>query len=133
MERVEVAELDCFEDQRGWLLKVIRRENVGERGMGEVYVTASYPGITRAKHYHEHTTEWFCVVKGTAKLVLEDTASAEREEITLGGGRFTTVRVPPGIAHAIKNIGEETAYLVAVADQSYDAERPDTFPYEVEI
>ena len=83
-----------------------------------------------AKHIL-NTNEWFSVIKGTVKLVLEDIQSGERKELILGIHPFMTVKVPKNIAHAIKNIGDEIMYLLAIADQPYDREAPDTYPYEV--
>ena len=133
MERVEIKELDYFEDERGWLLKVMKQEDIVNRALGEIYITAAYPGVIKAKHYHKYTNEWFCVIKGKGKLVLQDPSSLERKEIVMGGSRFITVKIPSGIVHAIKNIGEETMYLLAVADRPYNPQNPDTYPYELNI
>lgn len=133
MNSVEIIELDYFEDERGWLLKVLKQENIGKNNFGEIYLTTAFPGITKARHYHKYTTEWFCVIKGTGKLVLQDIESMERTEIVMGNAQFITVKIPSGIAHAIKNIGNETMYLLAVANQPYNPQQPDTYPYELNI
>ena len=133
MERVEIKELDYFEDERGWLLKILKQEYMGKSNLGEIYLTTANPGIVKARHYHKYTNEWFCVIKGTGKLVLQDLDTAEKKVITMGNGKFVTVKIPSRIVHAVKNVGKEMMYLVAVADQPYDPENPDTYPYNMTI
>ncbi|HDH53313.1 MAG TPA: cupin domain-containing protein [Nitrospirae bacterium] len=131
MERVEIKELDYFEDERGWLLKLLKQEYMGGSKLGEIYLTTTKPGVARANHYHKIATEWFCVIKGNAKLVLQDIETGERKEILMGDGNRVTVKIPAGIVHAIKNIGNETMFLVAIADQPYNPEATDTYPYDL--
>ncbi|MDY6853868.1 MAG: cupin domain-containing protein [Thermodesulfobacteriota bacterium] len=133
MQRVEIKELDYFEDDRGWLLKVLKQEYFGKNTLGEIYITTANPGIVKAKHYHKYTNEWFCVIKGTGKLVLQDLDTEEKKEITMGDGKFVTVKIPFGIVHAVKNIGKEMMYLIAIADQPYNRENPDTYFYNLVI
>ena len=133
MKRVEIKELDYFEDDRGWLLKILKEEDMGKSGFGEIYLTVAHPGITKANHYHKNTSEWFCVIQGVAKLVLQDMASQERKEIIMGAEKFITVKIPSGIAHAVKNIGQDRMYLIAVADQPYNPKNTDTYPYDIHI
>ena len=133
MERVEIKELDYFEDDRGWLLKILKQEYMGKSSLGEIYLTTANPGIVKARHYHKYTNEWFCVIKGVGKLVLQDLDTAEKKEITMGDGKFITVKIPSGIIHAIKNTGKEMMYLVAVADQPYNSQKPDTYQYDINV
>lgn len=133
MEGVKIKKCDYFEDERGWLLKVIQKEDLMGQNFGEVYITTAHPGIIKANHYHMDTDEWFCIIKGTAKLVLEDIESGETKEIILGTERFRIIKVPKKIAHAVKNIGDDLMYLLAIADQPYDNDDPDTYPYDIHI
>lgn len=131
MEGVQIKKCDYFEDERGWLLKIIQKDDLIEHNFGEAYITTAHPGIIKAQHYHLETNEWFCVIKGRAKLVLEDIQSKERKEIMLGTTPFLIIKVPKKIAHAVKNIGNDLMYLLAIADRSYENKDPDTYPYEV--
>ena len=131
MEGVEIRRLDRFEDDRGWLLKVLTRKEMNQNNFGEIYITTAYPGAVKAEHYHKHTNEWFCVIRGTALLVLHDIESAKREEIVMGAGNLISVKVPNKIVHSVKNIGEDMMYLVAIADRPYNHQKPDTYPYNI--
>lgn len=133
MDRVDIRELDHFEDERGLLVKIMKREYLDGSLFGEIYFTTAHPGITRAMHYHKHTNEWFCVMKGEAKLVLQDIETLEKEELTLGSEKFLLIKVPAGTAHVFKNIGKENMYLLAVADKPYDPRNTDTYPFNIDV
>jgi UDP-2-acetamido-2,6-beta-L-arabino-hexul-4-ose reductase len=90
-------------------------------------VTTAHPGSVKGNHYHTRKYEWYCVLKGEARLALVDNLSGEREEILLGEQQLITVRIPPRVAHAIENVGSEMMYLLVYTDESYNEEDPDTF------
>jgi dTDP-4-dehydrorhamnose 3,5-epimerase len=131
MKRVEVTKLKKREDERGWLLKVLTQKEMPKNDFGEIYITTAHPGVIKANHYHRNTTEWFCVISGLALLVLEDIKSHKRKEILMGNDKYFTVKIPSGIAHAVKNVGKNTMYLVAIADRPYDHQQPDSYPYNL--
>ena len=131
---VEVVQLNRFCDDRGWLLKVLMRDQIaGDAPFGEIYVTVAEPGVIKGQHYHRECTEWFCVVSGQANLLLVDLASGERQIIAMGEGNMVRVKVPPLVVHGIQNTGTELTYLLAYADQPYDYNRPDTVPVSMDF
>ena len=128
MKRVEVTTLDVKKDERGWLTEVIRKEElVRKKEFGQFMVTTAYPGYVKGNHYHTRKYEWYCVLKGEAKLVLLDSNSGEREELLLNEHQLKTVRIPPHVSHAIENTGTEMMYLLVYTDESYIEEDADTF------
>jgi len=128
MKRVEVTTLDVKKDERGWLTEVIRKEElVRSKEFGQFMVTTAYPGYVKGNHYHTRKYEWYCVLKGEAKLVLLDSNSGEREELLLNEHQLKTVRIPPHVSHAIENTGTEMMYLLVYTDESYIEEDADTF------
>ncbi len=133
IDGVEVRPLPVHRDDRGGLVKVLMRQHLpeGQRTFGEIYISWAAPGAVKANHYHEETTEWFCLLQGRARLVLEHPATGERQEILLDATEPTVVTVPPGVAHAVENVGTEPAHLLAYADRPYDPQQPDTIPYRV--
>ena len=131
---VEVIQLNKHRDDRGWLLKILMREHMaGDVPFGEIYVTAVEPGANRGQHYHNHCTEWFCVLSGQANLVLVDLATGERQVIAMGDDSMLRVKIPPRIAHGIQNVGKELLYLLVYADQPYDYNRPDAVPMPLQF
>ena len=128
MKRVEVTPLDVKKDERGWLTEVIRKEElVRSKEFGQFMVTTAYPGYVKGNHYHTRKYEWYCVLKGEAKLVLLDSNSGEREELLLNEHQLKTVRIPPHVSHAIENTGTEMMYLLVYTDEPYIEEDADTF------
>ncbi len=129
----DVRPLTPHRDTRGGLLKILMRQHLPERAreFGEIYISWAEPGAVKANHYHEHTTEWFTLLRGRARLVLLDPRTGERDEIPLSEEEPVVVMVPPGVAHALLNDGPSRADLLAYADRPYDPDNPDTIPYEV--
>jgi len=116
---IRIINLDKFSDERGYLVKVIKKEYV-QNELGEVYITSTNPGNVKANHYHRKTTEWFCVLKGKCLLLLKEAEANNRMELVLDAEKPQLVRIPPFVEHAIKNIGNENMILFTYADRPYD-------------
>lgn len=129
IDGVEVYRLDIKRDERGWLAEILRaRGKTDGEEFAQLYVTVAYPGKTKGKHYHERKVEWFCVVAGEAMLFLKDTRTGKEESLPMGEKNMVTVRIPPGIAHAITNTGNAPLYLVVVVSEPFNPQDPDTYP-----
>ena len=126
MRGVVIYDLEIKSDERGWLSEVIKRDQLTSWSFGRFYVTTAYPGVIRGNHYHHHMYEWFCVIKGRGRLVLVDNETGERKELLLGEEAPVTVRIPPGIAHGIENVGQELMYLLVYSDTPFQENAPDT-------
>jgi len=116
--------LEIHEDERGWLLEVLKRE-----GIKQVYVASIKPGFIRGNHYHLEKTEWFFVIGKTAEIVIEDIKTKQREVINTKD--MKVIAILPNKAHAVKNLGSEIIYLVSIVDHIYDPKNTDTFPYNI--
>lgn len=131
---VKTFELPVFVDQRGFLLKAVMNEFVGDRQFGEIYFVESAPGIVRANHYHRLATEWFVVIKGEALLRLASTSEPTlQKEITMNASQPICVMIPPGVAHALIATGTEPMLMMALADKGYDPSDTDTYPFDFEL
>lgn len=126
---VEVIELTKRHDHRGWLAEVLRLEGAPGGGRGQIYLTAAVPGATKGKHYHTRKTEWFCVVQGHGRLVLEDVQGGFRQDVEMSQERMVTVKIPPGVAHMITNTGAEPMLLLVYIDEVYNPQDADTHPW----
>lgn len=113
-------------DQRGWLAEILKANEIKEP-MQHIFFSVTKPGMTRGNHYHKRKVEWFCVIRGKAKLILKDNRTKKRIELVLKGENPTTVKILPGISHAIQNIGDEDMYLVSITNEVFDPSDPDTF------
>lgn len=116
---VQIINLNTFSDERGYLVKVIKKEYVPDT-FGEIYVTVAKPGSVKANHYHIKTTEWFYVLKGKCLLLLRERAAKKHIEILLDSNKPQLVKIPPMVEHAIQNVGEDEMFLCVYADMPYD-------------
>ncbi len=128
MQGIEVKNLDKKSDERGWLIEVLG-EDLHEAGkaFGQIHVSVAYPGKVRGNHYHKRKTEWFSVPTGNGLLLLKDLTTGDEEEILMGENALKTVKITPGIVHAIKNNGSGDMALIVYTDESFDPADPDTY------
>lgn len=120
-EGVRVVEQKRFEDERGFLHKILSASQTSGRfPNGEVYCTAAHPGEAKGNHYHERMGEWFAVVQGEAALMLCDPKTGRRHRIELLASKPVVVYVPAGIAHAVVNVGEGMMICIACAEVEHD-------------
>lgn len=144
IEGVQVKPLRVVPDERGWLMEILRAD---DRALftkfGQVYASATYPGVVKAWHFHARQTDNFACVAGMIKLVLVDTrdGSPTRDtvnEFFLGVHNPVLVQVPKLVYHGWKCISAEPSLVINVPDEPYDRDNPDerrlaphgTLPYD---
>lgn len=128
MKGVEVKRLDIKRDERGWLVEIMRSEEQRRSDrFGQFLITTAYPGYIKGNHYHTRKFEWYCVIRGEGKLILENNATGEREVIALSEEEPALVMISPGITHAIENTGKEMLSVLIYIDESFNESDPDTF------
>ena len=133
---VKTKPLRQIPDERGWLLEVLRVDETDLfTKFGQVYVSATYPGVVKAWHYHKEQTDNFACVAGMVKLVLVDTRedSPTRglvNEFFLGTQNPTLVQVPKLVYHGWKCISLEPSLVVNIPDEPYNREQPDEYRLE---
>ena len=128
MKGVEIKELIVHKDDRGWLAEIFRPEDVEKTMKGQITITTAHPGIIKANHYHRRKCEWYCVIKGKMRLVLEDIKTGIKEEIILSDDKLKIVKICQNIAHGFKNIGDDVLFVLMYIDEPFDPNDPDTFP-----
>jgi dTDP-4-dehydrorhamnose 3,5-epimerase len=130
---VKTKPLRLIPDERGWLMEILRAD---DRELfatfGQVYVSATYPGVVKAWHYHKIQTDNFACVSGMVKLVLVDTRPGSAtegavNEFFVGEQNPLLVQVPNLVYHGWKCIGERTALVVNVPTEPYRYNEPDEF------
>ncbi len=78
IDGVMIKRLKVIPDERGWLMEMLRSDWEEYETFGQTYVTAAYPGVVKAWHYHKLQTDHFICVHGTAK-VAQSSASPSQE------------------------------------------------------
>ena len=143
IQGVQVKPLRVVPDERGWLMEILRGDDELFSRFGQVYVSATYPGVVKAWHYHRGQTDNFVCVAGMIKLVLVDTRedSPTRNlvnEFFLGAHSPLLVQVPKLVYHGWKCISHEPSLVINVPDEPYNHADPDehrlaphgTLPYD---
>jgi dTDP-4-dehydrorhamnose 3,5-epimerase len=143
IDGVRIKPLRVVADERGWLTEVLREDDELFTRFGQVYVSATYPGVVKAWHYHQRQTDNFACIAGMVKLVLIDTreGSPTRDtinELFLGVQNPVLVQVPKLVYHGWKCISVEPSIVINVPDRPYDRADPDerriaphgTLPYD---
>ena len=138
---VKARRLPALPDERGVLTEILRADDPEYPKFGQIYMTTTYPGVVKGWHYHQRQTDIICCVSGEVKLALYDDreGSATRgavNEIFLGDSNRLLVKVPDGLHHGWKCVGERTALVINIPDQVYEYEDPDEHrvdPHENDI
>ncbi len=121
-----VRPLRRLEDGRGWLAEVFRDDEV-EGGLrpAMAYVSVTRPGRARGPHEHRAQTDWFCFPgPGTFEVWLWDDrpgspTRGRRLVVRAGRDEPRLVIVPPGVAHAYRNVSDEDGLVVNCPNALY--------------
>ncbi|MHB8069619.1 MAG: cupin domain-containing protein [Desulfobaccales bacterium] len=115
MSEVEFLNIagEIHEDPRGFVFFPWQKEGAQEspdvlRTFHLISITA---GQVRGNHLHPGYREYLYLFHGAGALIWEEPPGQVQERLLTG--RRTLVRIPPGIAHALRNPGPEDLYLLA--------------------
>jgi len=133
---VVVKQLKIHADDRGYLLEMMRKDWPEFMQFSQSYVTACYPGVYKAWHYHKLQYDHFVCLWGMAKVVLYDARenSPTREKINvfhIGQLNPTLLRIPPLVYHGFTAEGGQIALIANFPTELYNYKEPDEFraPY----
>ncbi len=121
---VEITAIPRHADERGWLAELFRADQ-GQHAPAMVYVSMTYPGVVRGPHEHSEQTDLFAFIgPGVFRLQLWDfrhdsPTHAVTQTIIAGETYPCTVRIPPGVAHGYRNIGDVAGLVINMPDRLY--------------
>jgi dTDP-4-dehydrorhamnose 3,5-epimerase len=129
---VRTKSLRLIPDERGFLMEILRSDDEMFTKFGQVYVSATYPGVVKAWHYHTKQVDHFVCVAGMVKLVLVDTRADSPtkgavNEFFLGTQNPTLVQVPNLVYHGWKCISSDMSLVVNVPTEPYHYADPDEY------
>jgi len=147
LEGVQTRKLRLIPDDRGFLMEILRRDWSEYKRFGQLYLTACYPGVVKAWHYHQVQWDHFVCVSGMAKVVLFDNrresgTKGKINEFFIGDLNPLLIKIPPQVFHGFTAVGKDTALLLNIPTELYDYENPDeyrikyddpTIPYSWEV
>lgn len=109
-------------DERGSFAEILNS------GSWEALICGSMnPDAVMGNHYHEKTTVFFYLVKGSARIKTVHVETNAGDEFLLGCGQG--VLLPTRESHAIRFL--EESEFVMLKSHRYDPTDPDTFPFPV--
>jgi dTDP-4-dehydrorhamnose 3,5-epimerase len=133
IQGVKTKALRVIPDERGWLMEILRSDEPDLfTNFGQVYVSATYPGVVKAWHYHTKQIDNFACVAGMVKLVLVDTrpespTNGAINEFFVGTHNPMLVQVPSLVYHGWKCISTDVSLVVNVPSEPYHYEEPDEY------
>lgn len=137
IDGVKVRRLRLTADDRGWLMEMLRSDWDEFDRFGQTYVTACYPHVVKAWHYHEHQTDHFVCIGGMAKVALYDPrdnspTKGRINEFVMGTLNPILVKIPSMVYHGFTAAGPEIAIIVNIPTALYNYEKPDEhrIPYD---
>ena len=118
---VSYEKLTLITDERGFVIELLNTEKFASQR--NAHIVISLPGVVRGNHYHIKGKETITVlgpslVRFREHGGIKDVVIPDKE-----AWRFV---FPPGVSHAIKNLGKETNILVAFNILEHDPVHPDT-------
>lgn len=119
MNSPQFEELETHADRRGLVSEIYSgRDDLSIRN---IHCGTIEPDCVRGNHVHEETREWISFL-GSPVTVRWQTDEREQSRTLEQPCR---VHLPPGVAHAFRNDGEESLFFAAYTDTRYVEENPD--------
>jgi dTDP-4-dehydrorhamnose 3,5-epimerase len=137
IDGVEVIELKRFTDDGGSFLELGRLAEGALAGapgftVRQVNYSEMDPGVIKAFHLHRRQTDvWFVPPGDKMLVILADVRAGSRTEnavrrLVLGDGASRLVRIPPGVAHGVRNLGTARGRIIYFVDVQFSPSPDDS-------
>ena len=143
IDDVRIIPVQRFCDDRGWLAELFRQDEIDPALVlvpVMAYISYTLPGIARGPHEHREQEDFFMFIgPGSFAVYLWDGRDGSptqhiRQVVHAGEKTACSIRVPPGIVHAYKNIGDTPGLVLNLPDRLYAGfrrqEKVDEIRYE---
>jgi dTDP-4-dehydrorhamnose 3,5-epimerase len=133
IEGVTLVSLTRHADDGGSLTELLRLTDGRPAGLTDFSVrqinySEVAPGAIKAFHLHARQTDvWYSPPADRMLVVLLDVREGSRTEgararLMLGDGASRLLRIPPGVAHGVRNLGQTTGHIIYFTDVHFSAE-----------
>ncbi|NQV24508.1 MAG: dTDP-4-dehydrorhamnose 3,5-epimerase family protein [Rhodopirellula sp.] len=127
---VRTISLKRIVNARGGLLEIQRNDDDYFPGFGQLYITQTLPGITKAWYRHHHQIDQIALISGELLLVLFDSRPASPthglvQEIRVSAEAPLLIQIPVEIWHGFQATGDEAAILAHMNTIPFSAEATD--------
>ena len=130
IDGVEIVQLKRFNDDGGSITELARlttgrHDQLPGFDCKQVNYSEMQPGVVKAFHMHHRQTDvWYVPPCDRLLLVLHDCRQDSKTEgatmrFVLGDGKDRLVRIPPGVAHGAKNLGDSTGRILYMVDVKF--------------
>jgi dTDP-4-dehydrorhamnose 3,5-epimerase-like enzyme len=131
--QIEIEKCEAFHDSRGDLIQFITSTYLIEKKLmfGQIYLlTFDKAGVVRGNHFHNHSSEIFCLISGSVEIICEAVETKERirRVLEIDNYQFYKIFIGPQIAHAIKSLSE-FAVMVSFSSEEYTLNKEDKIRY----
>ncbi len=130
IDGVQVVELKRFVDDGGSFIEIGRLSGCIEAAfpgfeVKQINYSEMDPGVIKAFHVHRYQTDvWFVPPGDKMLLVLLDVRAGSKtpdvqRRLVLGDGQSRLVKIPPGVAHGVKNLAPTRGHIVYLVDRQF--------------
>jgi dTDP-4-dehydrorhamnose 3,5-epimerase len=131
IDGVHLVDLRRFHDDGGSMTELGRLQEGLHRDLPgftvrQVNYSEVEPQATKAFHLHLRQTDvWFVPPASKMLVVLGDVRQGSKTEgtvqrLVLGDGTSKLLRIPPGVAHGVRNLGPARGTIVYFVDVQFD-------------
>ncbi|TMQ22717.1 MAG: dTDP-4-dehydrorhamnose 3,5-epimerase [Candidatus Rokuibacteriota bacterium] len=133
IDGVALVPLTRHADDGGSLTELARLADGRAEGLADFVVrqinfSELAPGAIKAYHLHVRQTDVWYVPPGDRMLVVlldvrhGSSTEGARMRFILGDGASRLLRIPPGVAHGVRNVGLQAGRIVYLTDFHFSAE-----------
>lgn len=133
IDGVEIVELKQFADDGGSMTELVRLTSGHPQAfkgfeIRQINYSEVEPGVIKAFHLHQRQTDiWYVPPSDRMLMVLLDVRLGSKTEgtrmrFTLGAGSSRLVRIPPGVAHGVRNLASSPARIIYLTDLHFSPE-----------
>ena len=133
IEGVALVDLKRFTDDGGSFMELTRLERGAAAALPgfecrQVNYSEMDPGVIKAFHIHRRQTDvWFVPPDDKMLVVLLDVRARSKNpnaqrRLILGDGHARLLRIPPGVAHGVKNLAPSRGRIIYLVDCQFSPE-----------
>lgn len=120
--KVRIKKITVHRDARGWVFEPLEGSEVAR--FRNVHLVWTEPGAVRGNHYHERGTEVVAVTGPTLVRVREE---GELHDHLVPAGEVWQFTIPPGIPHAMQNVGDSPVLMIGLNTELLERAAPDVY------
>ncbi|MFA5022233.1 MAG: dTDP-4-dehydrorhamnose 3,5-epimerase family protein [Patescibacteria group bacterium] len=134
IDGVKIKELKVLNDDRGFLMEMVRNDDEIFEKFGQAYMTGVKRGVAKGWHYHKIQNDHFVCVWGKALVVLYDArvdspTKGEVQEFILAApsvlGQQLVLKIPKGVYHGFTAVDCDEARIINLPTEKYNYQEPD--------